>query len=277
MADAIIEGIKARFDDFLERYYRPQIDDLIIAFPDKRSLKVDFADLSKFDPELAQEMIDKPDLILDAANESLRGKFGDVEVKSRELHVRVFGQNVNSPLVMDIGSDFIGKMVRLDSLIVKRSEINPKAKIDAYKCSYCGSVYKFRAGKEANHSESMKLLSEAGLRPLSYQELLPLLMKDEQLRNTLKGKWFWIAGQGMYKRGMFTINKKGELREIAREEKPSAERKVYVWSGDQPLSFVVYSDAVAAYDGRRFNLSAGYEPLLVAPVVVGVPVAQGPQ
>ena len=131
--------------------------------------------------------------------------------------------------------------------------------------------------KEANHSESMKLLSEAGLRPLSYQELLPLLMKDEQLRNTLKGKWFWIAGQGMYKRGMFTINKKGELREIAREEKPSAERKVYVWSGDQPLSFVVYSDAVAAYDGRRFNLSAGYEPLLVAPVVVGVPVAQGPQ
>ncbi len=148
MADAIIEGIKARFDDFLERYYRPQIDDLIIAFPDKRSLKVDFADLSKFDPELAQEMIDKPDLILDAANESLRGKFGDVEVKSRELHVRVFGQNVNSPLVMDIGSDFIGKMVRLDSLIVKRSEINPKAKIDAYKCSYCGSVYKFRAGKD---------------------------------------------------------------------------------------------------------------------------------
>ena len=131
--------------------------------------------------------------------------------------------------------------------------------------------------KEANHPDSMKLLSEAGLRPLSYREILSLLMEDEQLKNALKGKQFWLAGKGIEKEGILTINEKGELREIAREEKPSAERKVYVWSGDQPLSFKVYLDDFAANVGRRFSLNAYLEPQGVAPVVAGVPIAQGSQ
>ena len=148
MADPLVEAIKARFDDFLERYYREKIDTLVISFPQKKSLMVDFKDLSRFDPELAQELVDKPDLVIEAANESLAGKLSDVDTINNDPHVRFFGQNINTPLVMDVGSSFIGKMMMLDSLIVKRSEINPKAKIDAYKCSYCGAVYKFRAGKD---------------------------------------------------------------------------------------------------------------------------------
>ncbi len=147
--DPLVEGIKAKFDDFLERYYRDAINELIISFPGKRSLKVDFNDLSKFDPELAAELVNNPDTVLEGANESLKEKLGsNVNQEGNEVHVRFFNQNTNSPLVQDVGSAYIGKMVRLDSLIVKRSEINPKAKIDAYKCSYCGAVYKFRAGKD---------------------------------------------------------------------------------------------------------------------------------
>ena len=130
--------------------------------------------------------------------------------------------------------------------------------------------------KEATHPDSMKLLSEAGLRPMTYQELLPLLMEDEQLRNTLKGKQFWLAGQGIEKEGVFTINEKGELRDITKEENPSAERKAHVQSGNQPLSFDVHPDD-ATYIGWRFYLGANTNPLYAAPVVVGVPVAQEPQ
>ncbi len=128
--------------------------------------------------------------------------------------------------------------------------------------------------KRANHPDSMKLLSEAGLRPLSYQELLPLLMEDEQLRNTLKGKRFWIAGQGMNKNGIFTIDEKGELVPLLQgffKKKTSVEQKVRVFSGNQPLSFGVDSDYGAADLGRRFNLLADVVPQFVAPVVVGVP------
>ncbi len=148
MADQIIEAIKARFDELFERYYRERIDDLIISFPSKRSLLVDVKDLVKFDPELANELIEKPDTVIEAATESLKGKLSDIKLGDKELHVRFTGQSINTPLVQDVGSSYIGKMIMLDSLIVKRSEINPRAKIDAQKCSYCGTVYKLRSGKD---------------------------------------------------------------------------------------------------------------------------------
>ena len=148
MVDALIEAIKARFDDFFERYYRSAIEDIVISFPNKRSLKVDFNDLIQFDPELADELINKPDMIREAADESLKGKLSDLEIGDHDFHVRFFGQNINNPLVQDVGAVFIGKMISLDSLVVKRSEINPKAKIDAYKCSFCGALYRFRSGKD---------------------------------------------------------------------------------------------------------------------------------
>ncbi|EQD35996.1 hypothetical protein B1A_18036, partial [mine drainage metagenome] len=40
------------------------------------------------------------------------------------------------------------KMIMLDSLIVKRSEINPKVKVGAFKCSYCGASFKVDVEKD---------------------------------------------------------------------------------------------------------------------------------
>ena len=141
--------IKARFDEFFDKYYKDFINDLIINFPKQRSLKVNFKDLAKFDPDLANELIDKPDIIIEAANESLNEMLKIQEQESLfEAHVRFFGQNINTPFVQNVGSTYIGKLILLDSLIIKRSEISPKARIDAYKCSYCGAVYKFRQGKD---------------------------------------------------------------------------------------------------------------------------------
>jgi len=148
MLDAVGEAIKAKFDEFFEAYYKDRIADIIVAFPDKRSLSVDFKDLSKFDPELASELVDNPETILEAANASLKEKLGSIDLKGKEPHVRFYGQNINTPLVQDIGSSYIGKLVLLDSLVVKRSEINPKVKIGFYKCTYCGATYKIRIDKD---------------------------------------------------------------------------------------------------------------------------------
>jgi replicative DNA helicase Mcm len=148
MADADKELIKSKFDEFFDRHYADRINSLAIQFPEKRSLLVDFKDLAKFDPELAEALVEQPDHIVEAATESLVGRMGTIELGSGEIHVRFFGQNVNTPLVQDVGSSYISKMIMLDSLIVKRSEINPKVKVGSYKCTYCGATYKIRAGKD---------------------------------------------------------------------------------------------------------------------------------
>ena len=126
----------------------------------------------------------------------------------------------------------------------------------------------FVSDKGANHANSMKTLEDANLRPLARQEALPLLMRDEALKNALKGKWFYVAGVGMEKGGLFTINYMGELVDGA--DKVSLEERVNVWKGTNPLSLVVHSDFNASLCGRRFVLRACAEPDGVAPVVVGV-------
>ncbi len=146
--DSALEPLKAKFDDFFERYYSDQIRSLIISFPDKRSLQVNFADIIKFDPEIAESLIEQPDPVLEAATESLRGKMVDTDLSGKEVNVRIFGQNVNAPLVQDVGSALINKLIMLDGLIVKRSEISPMVKIGSYKCSYCSTIYKVRSGKD---------------------------------------------------------------------------------------------------------------------------------
>ena len=71
-----------------------------------------------------------------------------MQLDGNNVHVRVFGQNVNAPMVQDVGSAYISKLVMLDGLIVKRSEINPKVQVGSYKCTFCGATYKIRAGRD---------------------------------------------------------------------------------------------------------------------------------
>ncbi len=148
MGDVIVEAMKMKFDDFFERYYREKINDLIIGMPEKRSLLINFKDLELFDPELASELVEKPDMVLEAATESLKSKSEGVDLGEVEPHSRFYSQNINTPLVQDVGARYIGKMILLDSLVVKRSEIIPRVHIGAYKCTYCGAAFKFRTDKD---------------------------------------------------------------------------------------------------------------------------------
>lgn len=121
---------------------------------------------------------------------------------------------------------------------------------------------------KADHPTSKGLLEKADLTFLTYQEALSILTKDDKLTESLKDKWFYLAGEGLNKKlDLYTINDKGEL--VKRTKNIPVEMTVRVWNGTNPLSLDVYSDGRAAQLGRRFGLDANYEPYVVAPVVVG--------
>ncbi len=148
MADAVMEGMKVKFDEFFDRHYKDKIEVLMTSYPDKLSLAVDFKDLEKFDPELADQLLETPDIVIDAATESLKDKMEFVIQDGYEPHTRFFGQDTNDPLVQDVGSKYISKLIHLDGLIVKRSEINPKVKLGAYKCTFCGATIRVNVDKD---------------------------------------------------------------------------------------------------------------------------------
>ena len=123
--------------------------------------------------------------------------------------------------------------------------------------------------QRADHARSMEILAANGLRPLTYQEAFS---RSSELIKTLKGKWFYLDGQGTEKRGIHTFNEKGELVELTGKE--SIDQKVRVYPGNQPLSLLVSTDDDARIIGRRFSLDGYGSPDYVAPVVVGVKVGR---
>jgi len=119
-----------------------------------------------------------------------------------------------------------------------------------------------------DHKKSMKILTDNGLRPITYQEALS---RSEELIEAFKGewKWFYLAGSGIELDGEYTFAKNGAIVNLKGKEKP--DKIVRVWPGGNPLSLGVGSGYYVAQYGWRFALDADYVPSYVAPVVVGLP------
>jgi replicative DNA helicase Mcm len=153
MADDAEDGalenklIEDKFIDFYNQYYQEQLNDLYVAYPKKRSIELDIKNLERFDAELANELIENPDPTLMRANSAL-ARLNPHPIQKYPVHARFFGIDLNMPMIQDVGSEYIGKMLTLDSLVVKRAEITPKVNIGVFKCSFCNTVTKVKLDKD---------------------------------------------------------------------------------------------------------------------------------
>ena len=143
---AIAEQIGNKFIDFVHSYYENQLRNLFAIYPKEKSLNVDMRDLERFDAKLAEEVINNPDQYLPIFDEALKNLYPKEEKES--LHVRFSNVNIYNSLIQDLGSGQIGKLITIDALVVKRSEITPKISIATMKCSFCETVIKVEIDKE---------------------------------------------------------------------------------------------------------------------------------
>ena len=60
------------FHDFFTTIYKQKLDSLLLVYPSQKSLYVDYLDLEKFDPDLADQIMKEPDIALEAAEEAVR-------------------------------------------------------------------------------------------------------------------------------------------------------------------------------------------------------------
>ncbi len=120
----------------------------------------------------------------------------------------------------------------------------------------------FVSDQGMNYEQSMRLLADNGLRPLTYQEALS---RAPELIKSLKGKWFFLDGKGITENGIHAFDAHGELIKPIGNE--TYDQKVRAWSGNPLFSFIVL-DAVLSYG--RFAVGSGLKPDLKATVVVGI-------
>jgi replicative DNA helicase Mcm len=124
---------------FKQEKYRRQFAELSVK--DKKGIDVEFGDLVEFDTYLAECLIHAPEQYLEYARNAAMNqlRIEDVEYASKlkSINVRIYGLFDVTPL-RNVGSNYIGKLVMINGVVVKATIVKPKVLNAAFECKRCG-------------------------------------------------------------------------------------------------------------------------------------------
>jgi replicative DNA helicase Mcm len=123
----------------LKRYCWERVLDIVTFYPEKRSLVIDFMDVERFDLDVAKELIDNPDIVLKHATDALEQIDLPIDLEAWHPSVRVC--NVpNKIRRRDLREQHIDRLVSIDGVVIRISEVEPKISVAAFKCQRCDHV-----------------------------------------------------------------------------------------------------------------------------------------
>ncbi len=127
------------WERFFKKYYKEQINEAVLGYPERRSLVIDYFDLDKHDNKLAEAMLYNPVQSFLMAEEALKSV--DVPLEPRpKLRVRVKNLPINAVVdVRNLRAEHLGKLVAVKGLIKKISEVRPKIQDALFQCGRCGA------------------------------------------------------------------------------------------------------------------------------------------
>ena len=125
------------FKEFIEQHYHAQL--LEANRKGKESLVISFSDLLKFNTELAEEMIERPEEVLKAAEIAV--KEFDLPQKIDSFTVRI--KNMPESLrvnVSEVRSKHLGKFLWCIGIVRQKSDVRPHVSTAKFECPSCGNV-----------------------------------------------------------------------------------------------------------------------------------------
>src|SRR3989344_4508960 len=134
----------ARFTAFFETVCKKDIEKLVSMYPEKRSLNIDFKELEKFDFELADDLVEDPDFLLEAASEEIQGIYVPaLEIEEFKPNIRFYNLPKDREfLIKSISASHLGKLVAVEGVVRQITDVMPKITLAAWECKRCGNVYR---------------------------------------------------------------------------------------------------------------------------------------
>lgn len=130
------EDVVEKFSEFLREYYYKQLNEA--AGEDKKSILIDFSLLEKFDPELADSLLERPQENIKYAEESI--KEIDTGLAEKKLRLRFFNlPEDNLVRIRDIRANHIGKFITVDGIVRRAGEIRPEVTETIFSCPNCSN------------------------------------------------------------------------------------------------------------------------------------------
>jgi len=138
----------AAFNEFFTSIYKSKIDDLLLVYPTQKSLFISYAELEKFDPDLADALVHTPDIIRDAAEEAMKQLNRTITTgKQFAPNVRFTELPTDTMLIEQLSSKNINELVAFKAVVTKRAEVMHRVKIATYKCELCDAEVRLIVGK----------------------------------------------------------------------------------------------------------------------------------
>jgi DNA replicative helicase MCM subunit Mcm2 (Cdc46/Mcm family) len=125
-----------KFEEFFRQFYEKDL--LAVASSGKKSIIIDFSLLDKFDPNLADKLLNDPENILKNAKEAIKS------IDLLEGHLDIEPRFSNLPerfniRIRNLRSEHLGKFLCLDGVVRRASEVKPEISHAIYQCPACGA------------------------------------------------------------------------------------------------------------------------------------------
>jgi len=133
-------SLVALWQQFFEKEYKSEIETIALEYPERRSLFVDYWDIDRSNPTLAEMLIMQPYKAIFNAEEAL--KLIDVATEHpMHLHFRPMNlPDMQRVVIRKIRANHLGSMKAVEGLVKKRTEVRPKLLVAAFHCQKCGAV-----------------------------------------------------------------------------------------------------------------------------------------
>lgn len=169
------ESLVAQWQKFLEEHCKSEIETVALSYPDKRSVFIDYWKIDEADPELAELLMSQPQKALFNAEAAIKNI--DVAVENKlDLHFRVVNLPDTSKIIIrKIRANHLGKLVAVEGLVKKRTEVRPKLQVGAFQCQKCGAVIRIEQDEDILKEPSECFEDQGGCGRVSSFKLLSTL------------------------------------------------------------------------------------------------------
>jgi replicative DNA helicase Mcm len=143
--------VQSKWEDFIREtrelnplMYQTQINDLQNMYPEVRSFAVKFSDLQLFDPDFADYLLHSPTRVLKACEHVLCTEY-KTAMQSNDFAptVRIYGLPRDVTVgIRHLRHDSVGRIVAIESLVRKASEVRPKITNAVFECLRCSAKIK---------------------------------------------------------------------------------------------------------------------------------------
>ena len=123
-----------KFEEFFSQYYEKDL--LAAAAKGNKSIVVDFSLLDKFDPELADRLLNEPEEILGYARDAIT----NIDLPEGSMKIEPRFKNIPDKFnirIRNLRSKHIGKFVSLDGVVRRASEVKPEVSSITFQCPLC--------------------------------------------------------------------------------------------------------------------------------------------